>query len=211
MTRALDETTTALVWLAGAIAAGDTDSIRAGVSRAMAAGAPALAVDELVLQSVLTVGWPRALVAAEIWREMVDAPAPASDADADYTRHQEWARRGEVTCRTIYGDRYEQLRTNVRALHPALEAWMVVEGYGRTLARSGLSLDTRELCTVAQIAVLDTPRQLHSHLLGALRAGASPEAVGETLDVVREFVSPTARARATELWQQVRQRRQATP
>ena len=211
MMRALDETTAALVMLAAAIAAGDADAIRAGVSRAMAAGAPALAVDELVLQSVLTVGWPRALVAAEIWRSVVTAPAVTADADADYDRHEAWARRGEVTCRTIYGDRYDQLRRNVRALHPALETWMVVEGYGRTLARPGLSLDTRELCTVAQIAVLDAPRQLHSHLLGALRAGASPAAVGETLDAVQQFVSPEGQSRAAALWQRVRQRWESTP
>ncbi|MGH7524148.1 MAG: carboxymuconolactone decarboxylase family protein [Gemmatimonadales bacterium] len=211
MTGPLDETTTALVGLAGAIAAGDTDSIRCRVARAMSVRVPALAVDELILQSVLTVGWPRALVAAGIWREMSDTPAPASDVDADYTRHNEWARLGEVTCRTIYGDRYEQLRTNVGALHPALESWMVVEGYGRTLARPGLSLDVRELCTVAQIAVLDTPRQLHSHLLGALRAGASPEAVGETLDAVRQFSSQSGRSHAAELWKQVRERWKAAP
>jgi 4-carboxymuconolactone decarboxylase len=58
-----------------------------------------------------------------------------------------------------------------------MERWMVVEGYGKVLGRPQLDLPTRELCIVALLAVLGMPRQLHSHLRGALNAGATLEEV----------------------------------
>ena len=53
--------------------------------------------------------------------------------------------RGEATCAAVYGPFYERLRLNIRALHPALDAWMIVEGYGKVLGRPGLDLARREL------------------------------------------------------------------
>lgn len=204
----LDDVTQHLVQLAAAIAAGDQEALQSSVSRAVSAGVPSLAVDELVLQSVLTVGWPRALVAAGIWRTAIGAPARSEVDDLDYERHQEWTRRGEATCRIIYGEHYDKLRTYVRALHPALEAWMVTEGYGRTLARPGLALAIRELCTVAQTAVLRTPRQLHSHLLGALRSGASIAEIEETLQLVRPYLPDETWRESSLIWQRVRAARE---
>jgi 4-carboxymuconolactone decarboxylase len=205
---ALDDVEVHLLALAAAIAGGDPGALQSAVSRAVSAGVPVLAVDELVLQSVLTVGWPRALVAAGIWRTAIGAPADPGADDLDYEHHREWTRRGEATCRIIYGEHYDQLRTNVRAMHPALEAWMVTEGYGRTLARPGLALALRELCTVAQTAVLRTPRQLHSHLLGALRSGASIARIEATLELVRPLLPDDAWREATSIWQRVRDARQ---
>lgn len=201
---ALDAGSRAIVALAAAIAAGDPHQLDARVKAAIAAGVAPLAVDELVLQSVLTVGWPRALIAAGAWRAAAGRPAENADDDLDYAAHVEWTKRGEVTCAAIYGDHYAKLRNNVRALHPALEAWMVTEGYGRTLSRPGLDLKLRELCTVAQTAVLNTPRQLHSHLLGALRAGASFDEVEATLDVADPMLPQIQRDQVAILWNRVR-------
>ena len=112
--------------------------------------------------------------------------------------------RGEATCRVVYGDNYLKLRQNVRALHPALDAWMLIEGYGRTLSRPGLDLKRREFCVIAQTAVLDTPRQLHSHLRGALHAGATLEEVDAVLVEVNPFVAYDHWKGVKELWEQVR-------
>lgn len=204
MTLALTADVRALVLLAAAIAEGDAATIGMRATEALAAGASALAIDELVLQSVLMLGWPRALVAAGACRAAIGAPAENATDDLDYSRHVEWTRRGEATCNIIYGDHYEKLRANVRHLHPALEAWMVTEGYGRTLSRPGLELKTRELCTVAQCAVLRTNRQLHSHLLGALRAGASAGEIDSTLDMVQPLLSQAEWDEVTTLWHRVR-------
>lgn len=201
---ALDPVNRAILRFAAAIAEGDPHQLDARAKEAIAIDVPPLAIDELVLQSVLTVGWPRALVAAGAWRAAIGAPAQNGDDDLDYAAHAEWTRRGEQTCATIYGDHYDRLRANVHALHPALGAWMVTEGYGRTLSRPGLDLKLRELCTVAQTVVLQTPRQLHSHLLGALRAGATFDEIEATLDVTDSMVRQTNRDQVALLWQRVR-------
>ena len=202
----LDEATSSLVRFAAAIAQGDQKQLRRIVADCRAVEVPARWVDELLLQSVLMVGYPRTLIAAGAWRDG-GPPAPKADPDAAYRQADEWARRGEKTCRLVYGDNYERLRDNVRRLHPALDAWMVTEGYGRTLSRPGLDLRRRELCTVAQTAVLDTPHQLHSHLRGALHAGATEKEIEETLALATAGLPARRRSRITSLWDGVRTRR----
>ena len=71
--------------------------------------------------------------AAAVWRRVGCAEPVWEEDGTDYTRAEEWRARGESLCSTVYGANYERLLDNVRALHPALEAWMITEGYGRTL------------------------------------------------------------------------------
>lgn len=200
----LDGPTVALVRVAAAVAAGDEPTIRHALAAALEADVAPVWMDELLLQSILMAGYPRALVAFGLWRKMSGAQAPADDADADYARLAEWEARGEETCATVYGGNYAKLRSNVRELHPAVDRWMLVEGYGRTLGRPGLDLLRRELCTVAQTAVLQTHRQLHSHLRGALHSGASFEQVDGVLAVVNPLLGHEEWKEVKELWAVVR-------
>jgi 4-carboxymuconolactone decarboxylase len=85
---------------------------------------------------------------------------------------------------------YDRLRENVRQLHPALDEWMIVEGYGKVLSRPGLDLARRELCIVAACAATGQDRQLHSHLHGARNAGAADAVVTSTLDAIADLVAP---------------------
>jgi 4-carboxymuconolactone decarboxylase len=84
-----------------------------------------------------------------------------------------------------------------------------MDGYGRTLSRPQLDLVRREFCSVAMLVPQDAPRQLHSHLKGALNAGATVEQVD---DVLRTAVAcsgvPTARLDAAHaLWAEIRSAR----
>lgn len=203
---ALDDATLCLVDFAAAIATGHDGLLRRSAERAVAQDVPAGWIDELVLQSVLMVGWPRALMAMGVWRSVAGDDAPDHDADADYDAAAAWYTRGQETCRVVYGENYEKLRANVRRLHPALDAWMITEGYGRTLSRPGLDLVRRELCTVVQTAVLDTPHQLHSHLRGALNAGATIAQVDAALRSVEPSMTREQSVKAETLWQAVRER-----
>lgn len=200
----LDPQTLSLVRFAAAAAQGDEPELRERVADLRADQVPVPWIEELLLQSVLMIGYPRTLVAIAAWRKLGRVAAPATDPDVDYARAAEWLRRGEETCRVVYGDNYRKLRENVRNLHPALDAWMITEGYGRTLARPGLDLLRRELCVVAQTAVLDTPRQLHSHLRGALNAGASEEQIEGALTAVNPLLAFDHWKRVKELWRSVR-------
>src|SRR5690606_22884508 len=95
------------------------------------------------------------------------------------------------------------------ALHPSLDHWMIVEGYGKVLSRPGLDLPRRELCIVAACAATAQDRQLHSHLWGALNAGASPEVIDDALAAIADLVPEDAARTVPLLWSRVRERHQA--
>jgi len=158
-----------------------------------------------VLAAVLFAGFPRGLVAAAALRRIEPFSGEAGDA-GDYSRWQDWERRGIALCRRIYGPNYEKLRENVRRLHPALDAWIVMDGYGRTLSRPGLDAVRREFCSIALLVPQDAPHQLHSHFRGALNVGASVTQVDEVMDIIGGCagVEPSRLAAARRLWEDVR-------
>jgi len=201
----LDAPTLHLVRFAAAVAQGDEPELRERAAACKRGQVPVAWVEEMLLQSVLMTGYPRTLIAFTIWRKVARVGAPETDPEAGYGHVPEWSRRGEETCAVVYGANYRRLRENVKQLHPALDAWMITEGYGRTMGRPGLDLLRRELCTVAQTAVLEAPRQLHSHLRGSLNAGASFAQVEAVLSVVNPLLSYDHWKKVKELWQTVRE------
>ena len=191
-----------LVRIAGAIAGSPEGQVRTVMSDALDSVDP-IAVEEIILQSYLFAGFPRALNAARAWRAASERPAPADDSEAQIANLDMWRELGERTCRIVYGDSYERLRENVRELHPALDEWMIVDGYGKVLSRPGVDLKTRELCIVAACAVAGQQRQLHSHLHGALNAGAPPGDVGLVLDALADLIARDDLAKYRQLLQKV--------
>lgn len=189
-----------LVRLSAALATRRPEAVAAAMEEAEERAVPG-EVEEALLQSYLFLGYPAALNALGLWRGRSGhrAGPPAEDAHL-------WRERGAEVCAAVYGGQYEGLRANVRRLHPDMERWMVEEGYGKVLGRPGLGLRDRELCIVALLAVLDTPRQLHSHLRGALNVGTPPREVAEALDTALELAAPGAAARARDTWAAVRDR-----
>jgi 4-carboxymuconolactone decarboxylase len=183
----LDNETRALVRLAAAISGADESTTRAVIEELPGSAGPAV-VDEVILQSYLFAGFPRTLNAARMWRAVSGTRAPLADESASTRHAEEWERNGEVTCAIVYGRSYEMLRRNVRELHPALDGWMITDGYGKVLSRPALDLKRRELCIVAACAAAGQQRQLHSHLHGALNSGASAEEISATLDALADMV-----------------------
>ncbi len=162
-------------------------------------------MEEIILQSYLFAGFPRTLNAAREWRR-VAGPAPERDEDSGRSSTR-WESDGERTCEIVYGEMYERLRRNIRALHPALDAWMIVDGYGKVLSRPGLDLKRRELCIVAVCGATEQHRQLHSHLHGARHAGATDQEVEEVLDVVADWLGEEKAegvSRMMRLWARLR-------
>jgi 4-carboxymuconolactone decarboxylase len=193
----LDNATSALVRLSATVAAGDERAIRAETTRVVGT-IPDVWVEELLLQTYLFAGFPRALNAMREWRR-VRPEVVSSPGGPEATRAA-----GEATCGRVYGGMYDRLRENIRHLHPLLDDWMITEGYGKVLSRPGLDLARRELCIVAACAATAQDRQLHSHLHGALNAGASVNAVDAAIDALSDLLGP-ARLRDVELlWARVR-------
>jgi len=201
--RPMDEDARVLVALAVVVAVGDEIVLREGVSRVAKSGVDPVLVEEVILQSYLFVGFPRALNAMRAWRRASGRSAPKADADSGMFA-TDFQARGEATCATVYGPLYERLRYNIRELHPVLDSWMIEEGYGRVLGRPALDLKRRELCIAAVCAATEQDRQLHSHLHGALHAGATTREIEGALAVAAPHLKPDANARIAHLWARVK-------
>lgn len=199
--RELDTETIALVRLSAVLTIGSEAEIRGALTTALSCVNPVW-IEEVILQTYLFAGFPRALNAAREWRRLSGRHA-VPDQETNTEEDAFFVDRGETTCAKVYGPFYDRLRVNIRELHPALDTWMIVDGYGKVLGRPQLDLARRELCVVAACAVARQDRQLHSHLHGALHAGASSAAVTHTLDAVADLLSDDDRRRYQGLWARV--------
>lgn len=197
----------ALARVAAAVAKGGDALLRIRFSEAQGAGIPALWIEELLLQSFLNVGYPLSLAAFGIWREIAGAVTDVGE-PLEHRDHEAWAARGAETCGVVYGRTYQKLLTNVRALHPAVERLVVIDAYGKILARpaGGFDAKRRELATLSAIAMLDAPRQLHAHLRGALNLGWTREEIDAVLTLLESDMGPEKAEQARELWAGVKQR-----
>lgn len=197
----LDAPSAQLIDLAAVLAAGTEAEMRTALEAAAKSAIDPVWVEELVLQTYLFAGFPRTLNGMRLWRRASNRVAEAPDLEE--TLATRWTRRGEQTCETVYGSLYKRLRANIRSLHPALDSWMI-DLYGRVLGRPGLDLKRRELCIVAACAALEQDRQLHSHLHGALNAGATAEEIDDTLRIVAPRMGAESSHRYALLWARVR-------
>lgn len=197
----------ALVRLSATLVGGAVGEVRAAMQAAHE-DFSRLEVEETLLQSYLFLGYPAALNALTMWRDLCGAQSGSAPPTDDPAR---WGERGEEVCRAVYGEQYERLRAAVCGLHPDLETWMVTEGYGKVLGRPGLALEQRELCIVAMLAVQgeSVRRQLVSHLRGALNVGVDEGLVTRALEAALERANPETGAVARGIWQDVRQRYEA--
>jgi 4-carboxymuconolactone decarboxylase len=201
-----DLATRAIVRLAARIAAGSEGEVREALRETVEAQAPSDWVEEVVLQSHLFSGFPRALNAAREWRKFYDGKGKRQSVVQGRGQggFEFYQRVGEETCARVYGRFYSKLRANIVELHPELDRWMIVEGYGKVLSRPGLDLGRRELCIVAACAASGQDRQLHSHLHGARNVGVPDDAISAALDALEGAVDAANRERAVALWAKVR-------
>ena len=198
-----------LVEISAALGAGGGPPLEKVLSRArdavVAGEIDARAVEEGLLQAYLFVGFPGVLEAFSAWRGAVQGEGrPAESGDDPGTREVRHEERGRRVCRAVYGPAYDRLRANVRRLHPALDRWMISEGYGKVLGRPGLDLAERELCIVALLAAAGRGPQLHSHLRGALRNGAGAARTRAALEAgLARLLDPAGRDELESLWDRV--------
>jgi 4-carboxymuconolactone decarboxylase len=111
---------------------------------------------------------------------------------------QQFARRGEFLCERIYTHTYNKMRHSLSATSPDLDAWMIIEGYGKTLSRSGLDICTREILIVAILAALGWEKQLYSHIRGALNVGATKQQCSVALKALSDVAATLHQLTAEE-------------
>lgn len=144
-------------------------------------------VYELLLQSYLFGGFPTALDALQACHRVLGPPATVADVGVSLPENELRA-RGEVLCQEIYGHVYEKMMATLSTVSPDLASWMITEGYGKTLSRTGPSPRVRELCIVAMLTILGRRQQLLSHVRGAIRVGATRSDLALVEHTVTEHV-----------------------
>ena len=154
-----------------------------------AEGVPDRRWREALLQVHLFAGFPRTIEAFEIFFRILgpDGFAPeASEFAAD-------PREGDRLFDRIYASAADSVRGHLVELHPDLAAWVREHAYGRVLSRPGIAARMRELLAVAALCVTGPDRQFASHVRGAVRCGADPEEVLQTVKLVGDLM-PSDRA-----------------
>jgi len=158
------------------------ERLREAIAKAKANGEVARGeVYECFLQLYLFAGFPAALEAmralASGWPEAEGEPAEK----APPISYPDFLDRGNNLFTLIYGANAERVKSAMTKLSPELSRWAQTDGYSKTLSRLGLDAKTRELCIVAILTQLGWDRQLLSHALGSINAGASKQDVEEAL------------------------------
>jgi 4-carboxymuconolactone decarboxylase len=181
----------AVVDVSAAIASGEAASVERESARAIDAGLSPASLYEIILQSYLFVGFPRAIEAFFAARPILERTAaiPPAAAPADLSA---WERAGEGLCRKVYGRNYEKLMETMRALSPDLAASMIREGYGKTLSRPALGVVEREYGVIAILTVTRMWRQLRSHAIGAVSVGGTRAGVRESIERCRSWAGGDA-------------------
>ncbi|MBK7378218.1 MAG: carboxymuconolactone decarboxylase family protein [Ignavibacteriales bacterium] len=142
-------------------------------------------VYESLLQIYLFSGYPNALVAFKYAGKYFQFEKIKSEKII----FSELSKRGKHTSQKIYGNNLARLVTNVKNLSPDLSEWFILEGYGKVLSRKNLSLKDRELQIISMLTCLRYEDQLLSHIIGALRNGATSLEVQKVILNLRIFNS----------------------
>ena len=132
---------------------------------------------EALLQVYLFAGFPAALEALSILHKVYGSH---SNKKLEEYNVELFTQRGVATCKQIYTHIYDTMMNKLHMISPEMSEWMIIEGYGKTLSRPGLSLQERELCIIAILAAGNWKNQLYSHIRGALLLGIKPAIIKET-------------------------------
>jgi 4-carboxymuconolactone decarboxylase len=81
----------------------------------------------------------------------------------------------------IWGEKYQAIDQTLEDTDPILHRWIADFAYEEVLARPGLDLKTRELLAITSLIALGNPKELATHLEGALRCGATPDELREVI------------------------------
>lgn len=157
---------------------------------------------EAFLQLHLFAGYPCSLTALTIlgteFQTLFPKRSIAKLIDNEPFNYQVYKDRGLQTCELVYTNTFAPLMAKLKEFSPQLQEWMLIDGYGKTLSRSGLSIQQREILVVTVLLVQGWKKQLYSHIRGAKNVGCTQKVLIELLSLGNEFFSPSIRQYAQE-------------
>ncbi|MBI4879237.1 MAG: carboxymuconolactone decarboxylase family protein [Planctomycetes bacterium] len=191
----LDATQRALCLALALGAAGRFAQLEDLCRSALARGVALSCLREAALMVHLFAGFPAAIETFHAL-ERAAGRLPPPDPGADVPEEERGERGRELFAR-IYQGSADSVLEVLRSFAPAFAHAVLEDAYGRILARPGLDARQRELMAVCALTASGLPRQLRSHLRGALSCGATPDDVHEAIALARA-VAPARRAAAAE-------------
>lgn len=148
---------------------------------------------EVVLQSYLFLGFPRMLKAAEVFHRIMDKGVPARKLDELQVEDMyDWLHRGDLLCRSIYAEKFDPLKRKVSQMAPEVFQWMILEGYGKVLARPMLDIVSREMAILSCLMIEQHVPQLRAHVNGALNVGAPVDLIETVIDDLADIAGEGA-------------------
>lgn len=190
-----------LALYSAAVAIADEATLAIAARFTESLGATPKQIYEVVLQSYLFLGFPKMLTAAESFRAVF--PNYKSEQEDFANQFEDWSERGTKLCKRVYSNNYEKLKNKVISFAPEIFDWMILEGYGKVLSRDALDIKIRELAVVSCLMLEKRPKQLHSHMQGALNVGVTEELLRNVIDDVGR-IDEEGRLMATELMNRTR-------
>ena len=178
----------------------DASGFQAAVQSAVNLAVDPRDVREVLLQLYLFCGFPTCIQAFA----MLDEAAPPDWLPSHPAEEREiesvrlWYERGMRLFQTVYGDVHQKLMHRIQAYHPDLARWMIMEGYGKVLARQVLPAWVRELCIIPVLAVSGHVEPAVSHIRGARRLRVPREWIEAVLDDCRAALAPDTAAALSE-------------
>ena len=176
----IDKRTQALCAISALVSLGNHDFLQSYIKFALNETLDIEEIQEAILQSYLFAGFPAAIEGFIVLKTVQDKSYKALG-EKNENDIELWRERGIELCKKIYASNYDKMKKNIDQLNPDLSDWMITEGYGKTLSRTGLIPKNRELCAVSSLAVLGWHRQLYSHCKGAINLGAKKEDIRSVL------------------------------
>lgn len=104
----------------------------------------------------------------------------------------------------LWGEKKGRIEEALLELDEDLYRYIRDFAYEEVLARPGLDLKTRELLAITALIALGSPRELATHLEGALRVGAKEEEIRETILQSALFLGFPRALSAMRMWEKVR-------
>lgn len=159
-----------------AISLADEKTLAETATKTESLGAGIDSIYEIMLQSYLFLGFPRMLTAAESFR----ASFPNYKVEVEPAEYLK--ERGIALCRKVYAENYDRLKEKVISFTPEIFDWMILEGYGKVLSRPRLDIKIRELAIVSCLMIEKRPKQLRSHIRGALNVGVEEKLLNAVIN-----------------------------
>lgn len=150
---------------------------------------------EAIIQSYLFCGFPSVIEALKLYKRYFPKPIQAQKPLSQSGLIQ----AGKINCKLIYGKNYKKLIENMEQLSPDIRTWMITEGYGKVLSRTGLTLREREFVNIAILTARYFENQLHSHLRGCINSGGSRNEIQFMLNEISNVAGKVNVERAKKL------------